>query len=103
MLQQHELQIVTLEGDLKNKEALLSAIKESHKMMSGNLLEAMKNEYHKKIQQFQTEMQLLEQERVESLKKADTVQQKSKLEEAYKKKLKELEDKLKEAKQKDRE
>ena len=46
---------------------------------------------------------MLEQERIESLKKADSAQQKSKLEEVYKKKLKDLEEKLTQAKQKDRE
>ena len=33
----------------KDKESLLDAIKESHKLLQNNLLQAMKNEYHKKI------------------------------------------------------
>jgi Flp pilus assembly protein TadB len=45
----------------------------------------------------------LEKERSENLKKADSVQQKTKVEEGYKKKMKELEDKLKDLKKKDQE
>ena len=71
--------------------------------MSNNLLEAMKNEYHKKIDQLQQEMLYLEREKIESLKKAESATQKTKLEEAYKKKLKDLEDKLNQTKMKDRE
>lgn len=55
--------IENLEDTLKNKEDVLQTIKEQHKLLSQNLLDAMKNEYHKKIAQFQQEMQLLEQER----------------------------------------
>jgi len=93
--------LVYLEGDLKDKEGLLDAIKESHKMIQNNLLEAMKNEYHKKIQTLDSEIKNLEKERGESLKKADSVQQKNKVEEGYKKKMKELDDKLKDLKKKD--
>lgn len=72
-------------------------------MLSDQLLEDMKNEYHNKIAQFQQEMLQLEQERADQLRKADNAQQKSKLEETYRRKLKELEDKLNQAKQKERE
>ena len=87
---------------MKDKEGLLDAIKESHKMLQNNLLEAMKMEYHKKIQSLDSELKQLERERGESLKKADSAQQKSKLDESYKKKMKELEDKLRDLKAKDR-
>ena len=73
-LEQHEQQIGYLEGDLKDKEKLLDAIKESHKMLQNNLLEAMKNEYHKKIQKLDLEVKQLEKERSENLKKADSIQ-----------------------------
>ncbi len=92
-----------MEGDLKDKEGLLEAIKESHKMLQNNLLEAMKNEYHKKIQQLDLEVKQLERERSESLKKAENVQQKNKVEEGYKRKMKDLDDKLKDLKKKDQE
>lgn len=63
----------------------------------------MKNEYHKKIANIQSEMYALEQERQEQIRKADNVQQKTKLEEVYKKKLKDLEDKVNLAKNKEKE
>jgi hypothetical protein len=47
-------------------------------------------------------MLYLEREKIENMKKAESAIQKSKLEEAYKKKLKDLEDKLNSAKDKDR-
>lgn len=102
-LKQQEQQIFSLEGDLKSKESLLHEIKEQHKKLSSNLLEAMRNEYHKKIANFQSEMLALEQERQEQIRKADNVQQKTRLEEVYKKKLKELEDKVNLAKNKEKE
>ena len=100
-LEVQEQQINYLEGDLKDKEGLLDAIKESHKMLQNNLLEAMKMEYHKKIQKLDLEIKQLEKERSESLKKADTAKEKNKVEEGYKKKMKELEEKLKDLKKKD--
>ena len=48
-------------------------------------------------------MKQLEKERGESLKRADSAQQKSKLDESYKKKMKELEEKMRDIKGKDRE
>jgi len=45
-----------LDGNLKDKESLLEAIKESHKLLQNNLLEAMKNEYHKKIASLDNEL-----------------------------------------------
>ena len=48
-------------------------------------------------------MKQLERERNENLKKADGQVQKNKVEEGYKKKLKELDEKLKDLKKKDQE
>lgn len=58
----------------------------------------MKMEYHKKIQQLDLEVRQLERERSENLKKAENVQQKNKVEEGYKKRMKDLDDKLKDLK-----
>lgn len=63
----------------------------------------MKNEYHKKIQQLDLEVRQLEKERSENLKKAENAQQKNKVEDCYKKKMKDLDDKLKDLKKKDQE
>ena len=101
-LLQQENQILNIEQSIEEKEAILKQIKDAHAKTSNQLLEAMKNEYHKKIQNFQMEMQQLEQQRIEDLKKVDNAQQKSKLEEGFRKKLKDLEDKLRDAKQKER-
>lgn len=62
---------MSLEDNLKGKESLLQTIKEQHRLLSNNLLDAMKNEYHKKILQFQSEMLALEQERAELMRKTE--------------------------------
>jgi hypothetical protein len=41
-------------------------------MLQNNLLEAMKNEYHKKIQSYEVEIRTLEKDRTEALRKADS-------------------------------
>jgi hypothetical protein len=60
-----------LDGDLKDKEELLLAVKESQKLLQNNLLEAMKMEYHKKIMALEQEIRSLEKEKNESMKKAE--------------------------------
>jgi hypothetical protein len=40
-------------------------------MLQNNLLEAMKNEYHKKILTLDNEIKQLEKEKIESIKKAE--------------------------------
>lgn len=60
-----------LDGDLKDKEQLLLAVKESQKLLQNNLLEAMKMEYHKKIMALEQEIRSLEKEKNESMKKAE--------------------------------
>ncbi len=92
-----------LEDELKTKESLLESIKLSHKTLTSNLLEAMKQEYHKKISAYQTEMDTLKEELADKLRRADNTQQRTKLEEAYRKRMKELEDKERVARQKDSE
>lgn len=72
-------------------------------MLQNNLLTAMKNEYHKKIVSLDSEIKNLEKERGESLKKAVDANQKNKVEDIYKKKMKDLEDKLKDLRMKDKE
>lgn len=62
-----------MDGDLKDKEKLLATIKESHSQLQNTLLEAMKNEYHKKILSLDNEIKQLEKEKVEGMKRADSV------------------------------
>jgi hypothetical protein len=47
---------LNIEQSIEEKEAILKQIKDAHAKTSNQLLEAMKNEYHKKIQNFQMEM-----------------------------------------------
>ena len=69
----------------------------------------MKHEYHKKIMNLEQEIKNLEREKTEAIKKghgrggAIGADQKAKIEDNYKKKLKDLETKLKEFKQKEKE
>lgn len=93
------MHLVNLEDNLKDKEALLQAIKDSQKALSNNLLEAMKCEYHKKIRQLQEEMERLEVERAENVRRAGgDASQRGKVEDQYRKKLKEVETQLRDAK-----
>ena len=63
--------MIYLEDELKTKESLLESIKTSHKTLTGNLLEAMKQEYHKKINAYQIEMDHLKIELEDKLRRAD--------------------------------
>lgn len=63
----------------------------------------MKNQYHKKIEALESELTGLEKEKHDSLKKVDSAKEKSKLDDQYKKKMKEMNEKLNEFKMKDRE
>jgi hypothetical protein len=65
---------VSLEDELKKREQFLQIAVEQQKELSQKLVEAMKNEYHKKIQQIQQEQLMMEQERAEQLRKAETMQ-----------------------------
>lgn len=102
-LHQKEQVIVSLEDEIKKREQFLQLAVEQQKELSQKLVEAMKNEYHKKIQYLQQEQLNMEQERAEQLRKAETMQQKTRVDENFKKKAKELEEKLAIAKAKERE
>ena len=67
------------------------------------LLKEMREEYHKKIGEMIGEIQRLESEKNESLRKETGNAQKSRIEENYKKKEAELKIKLKELEKKQRE
>lgn len=102
-LHQKEQVIVSLEDEIKKREQFLQLAVEQQKELSQKLVEAMKNEYHKKIQYLQQEQLNMEQERAEQLRKAETMQQKTRVDENFKKKARELEEKLAIAKAKERE
>ena len=85
---------------MKQKEALLEAIKTQQKEMQDVLLREMREEYHKKISLMVGEMQRLEAEKADALGKSTGNAQKSRIDEQYKKKEAELKVKLKELEKK---
>ena len=96
--------MIVIDGSLKERERLLSAIKESHKLMQNDLLEEMKKEYHKKIVVLEKEIDVLNKEHKDSLSKAGSDRQKkAKVDSAYKARIAELEDKLQTQKKHDKE
>ena len=102
-LKEQELTIIKIEGSLQEREKLLEAVKESHALMQNSLLEEMKKEYFKKVKEMESEINNLKTDHSQSLRKAGSQGDKNKMEEQYKKKLTELEDKLKHYKVKEKE
>ena len=84
-----------LEVEVKDKEVLLETLKTSQRELQDTLLSAMKEEYHKRIQEMNEEILRLEKEKDESLKKTTGNAQKSKVEDMFKQKSTELKQKLK--------
>jgi hypothetical protein len=68
-MENNNKEIFKIEGGLAEKEKLLNAIKDSQKRVQNQLLEAMKNEYHKKIITLESEIKNLEKEKGEALRK----------------------------------
>lgn len=102
-LKEQELTIIKIEGSLQEREKLLEAVKESHALMQNNLLEEMKKEYFKKVKEMEHEINNLKADHSVSLRKAGSQGDKNQMQEQYKKKLTELEDKLKHYKVKEKE
>ncbi len=81
-----------LDGMLQSKEIILKAVKEKHIELQKQIVSAMNNQFHSKIQTLEAEIQQLERERAESVQKAPTAAHKSNLEENYRRKLRELQE-----------
>ena len=94
-LKEQELTIIKIEGSLQEREKLLEAVKESHALMQNSLLEEMKKEYFKKVKEMESEINNLKVDHSLSLRRVSSQGDKTKIEEQYKKKLTELEEKLK--------
>ena len=62
--------------------------------MQNHLMEEMKHEYHKKVQILESEIKQLEKEKLDAMKKVGSGE-KNKVEENYRKKVKDLEERLK--------
>ena len=94
-IKDNEQLVIVIDGSLKERERLLSAIKESHKLMQNDLLEEMKKEYHKKIVVLEKEIGVLNKEHKDSLSKAGSDRQKkAKVDSAYRTRIAELEERL---------
>lgn len=101
-LQEQEKAFSKIEGSLNERERLLKAVKESHGLMQNTLLEEMKKEYFKKVNEMEYEILKLKSDHKLSIRGVSTTD-KSNLETQYKSKLSQLEVKMKTLKVKEKE
>ena len=99
----HESQtvLVSLENQLKDKETLLETFKQSQKELQDGLLEAMKQEYHLKVEQLSRELQKLESEKQQEMKKVNGVMR-NKVEGEFNTKQQQVQSQMQQAVKKDR-
>lgn len=102
-LHEQEKAVIKIQGSLQEREKLLEAVKESHALMQNSLLEEMKKEYYKKIQEMEYEINKLKTDHKLSLRGATSQGDKNTIETQYKNKMAELEQKLKLYKVKEKE
>jgi hypothetical protein len=94
-LYEQEKAVIKIEGSLQEREKLLEAVKESHKLMQNTLLEEMKKEYFKKVKEMEYEIDKLKSDHKLSLRGATSQENKNNIESQYKQKMAEFEQKLK--------
>lgn len=97
--------IVKFEGDIRDKENLLAAIKASQAAMQKDLLDLMKNQYQNKVLELTHEITQLEKSKQENLSRQGSglsEKERKKLEEQFLAKQKDLEKELKDAKEKNK-
>lgn len=102
---EHNSVLVKLDGNIKDKENLLAAIKESQNQMQSDLISLMKEQYQHKVLELTKEITQLEKQKADNLSKPGNSlnqQQRKKMEEQFKQKQRELERQLKEAKEKNK-
>lgn len=101
--EEHTSIILKLDGSINEKEKLLAAIKESQTQMQNDLISLMKNQYHQKVLELTNEITNLERKKSESLGKTQISQnERKKLEEQFRAKQRDLEDQLKDLKEKNK-
>lgn len=101
----HKRELHLVDGHISEKEALFNKITQSQIALERNLVEEMKNQYHTKVHQLEAEIKVLEKQRNEALSRTSSTMleaEKAKIMNAYKQKMTELENKLKEYKKKDK-
>ena len=96
-----ELNQVT--NSIREKEELLHSIEETFKDMQGQLLSKMTEQYHHKIAALEGDIKAMEHDRDTAVQKASHGSDRSKISEAYKKKISQLEVQLQQQKKNDRE
>ena len=100
-MEKRQSEVREMDQEVREKENLLEMFKQSQREIEGSLLNAMKEEYHMKIQEMNDELQRLEAQKQASLQKSSGNAQKNKIEDQFKKKEGELQNKLKELRQKE--
>lgn len=93
------------ESDIKSKEGLLAAIKESQAAMQRELLDLMKNQYQNKVLELTNEITQLEKSKYENLSKQGTGisdKEKKKIEDQFRTKQRDLEKQLRDAQEKNK-
>lgn len=63
ILHKQEQDMSKIDGDIRQNEEILGVIKNAKQDLESHLLDAMKNEYHKKIAMLENEIQSLGSER----------------------------------------
>lgn len=82
-------------GDIDEREKMLGQIKEKHKEMQKNLITIMENQYHKKVDELEKEMDKIKKDQEKAIQLAPN-DNKRIIDQQYKKKLNEYELKVKE-------
>jgi len=102
-LHEQEKAVIKIEGSLQEREKLLLAVKESHKLMQNSLLEEMKKEYFQKVKEMEYEIEKLKTDHKLSLRGVTSQGAKNSMQMQYTQKMSNLEQKLKLYKVKEKE
>jgi len=84
-----------VDGDIHEREKMLEQIKEKHKEMQKNLIAIMEQQYHKKVEELEKEMEKLKSDQEKAIQLAPK-DNKLLVETQYKKKIGDYENKIKE-------
>jgi len=101
-MEQHEEALGQMDSEIQGQQQILDVIKQSKHQLESHLLESMKQEYHKKIETLEQELVRLQEER-NSKSQGQSEQNKQRIAEDYRRKMKDLQKKLEDYKVKDRE
>jgi kinesin family protein 4/21/27 len=100
-LEESKTVLVSLDSQLKDKEMLLRTFTQSQQELQNGLLEAMKQEYHLKVEQLSRELERLEADKQAEMKKVQGVL-KSKVEGEFNSRQQQVQQQMQQAAKKDR-